>query len=68
MTTSDAAAIDAMLSAAGLDPSAEEREALGALYATFKPGVDALYALPEVRYEAPALVFQAAPKLAAWGA
>jgi hypothetical protein len=60
--------IDAMLSAAGLDPSAEEREALGKMYATFKPGIDALYAMPEVRYEAPALVFQAAPKLQAWGA
>lgn len=60
--------IDAMLSAAGLNPSPEEREALGAMYATFKPGMDALYALPEVRYEAPALVFQAAPKLQAWGA
>jgi hypothetical protein len=60
--------IDAMLSAAGLDPSPEEREALGKMYATFKPGIDALYAMPEVRYEAPALVFQAAPKLQAWGA
>jgi hypothetical protein len=60
--------IDAMLSAAGLDPSPEEREALGQMYATFKPGIDALYAMPEVRYEAPALVFQAAPKLQAWGA
>lgn len=60
--------IDAMLEAAGLDPSAEEREALGKMYATFKPGIDALYAMPEVRYEAPALVFQAAPKLQAWGA
>jgi hypothetical protein len=67
MTTDDAA-IEAMLSAAGLQPSADEREALTVLYETFKPGVDALYALPEARYEAPALVFQAAPKLAAWGA
>jgi hypothetical protein len=67
MTTDDAA-IEAMLSAAGLQPSPEERAALGALYAVFKPGVDALYALPEARYEAPALVFQAAPKLDAWGA
>lgn len=60
--------IDVMLAAAGLDPSAEEREALGKMYDMFKPGIDALYTLPEVRYEAPALVFQAAPKLQAWGA
>jgi hypothetical protein len=68
MTIDNAVAIDAMLDAAGLQPSADEREALSKLYATFKPGLDALYALPEVRYEAPALVFQAAPKLDAWGA
>jgi hypothetical protein len=68
MSTNDAATIDAMLDAAGLHPATEERAALGRLYATFKPGIDALYALPEVRYEAPALVFQAAPKLDAWGA
>jgi hypothetical protein len=67
MTTDDAA-IDAMLASAGLTPAPEERVALGELYATFKPGVDALYALPAARYEAPALVFQAAPKLDAWGA
>lgn len=68
MTMDNAAAIEAMLDAAGLKPSADEREALGSLYATFKPGLDALYALPAVRYEAPALVFQAAPKLDVWGA
>ncbi|HWI70534.1 MAG TPA: hypothetical protein VNT55_01165 [Baekduia sp.] len=68
MTTDDTAAMDAMLAAAGLQPSDDEKVALGQLYATFKPGIDALYALPAVRYEAPALVFQAAPKLDAWGA
>jgi hypothetical protein len=68
MTTDDTAAMDAMLAAAGLQPSDDEKAALGQLYATFKPGVDALYALPAARYEAPALVFQAAPKLDAWGA
>jgi hypothetical protein len=60
--------IDAMLAAAGLAPSPEERAALGEMYAMFKPGVEALYAVPEARYESPALVFQAAPKLAEWGA
>jgi hypothetical protein len=64
----DGAALDAMLAAAGLSPTADDRAAIGQLYAMFKPGVDALYALPEARYESPALVFQAAPKLAEWGA
>jgi hypothetical protein len=67
-TETDTAAVDAMLAAAGLAPSADERVALTAMYAQFKPGVEALYAVPEARYEAPALVFQAAPKLAEWGA
>jgi hypothetical protein len=68
MTTENGAAIDAMLDAAGLNPSAGERASLAALYGVFKPGVEALYALPEARYEVPALVFQAAPKLTPWGA
>lgn len=66
-TETDTGALDAMLAAAGLSPSPAERTALGEMYAMFKSGVDALYAVPEARYEAPALVFQAAPKLAEWG-
>jgi hypothetical protein len=68
MSTDTETAIAAMLAAAGLAPTAQERAALGEMYAMFKPGVEALYAVPEARYEAPALVFQAAPKLTAWGA
>jgi hypothetical protein len=68
LTETEAAAVDAMLGVAGLSPSDGERERLHQMYAVFKPGIEALYALPEARYEAPALVFQAAPKLAAWGA
>ena len=60
--------VDAMLAAAGLSPGATEREDLIATYAKFKPAVEALYAVPEARYEAPALVFQAAPKLTPWRA
>ncbi|MCW2953110.1 MAG: hypothetical protein JWQ48_2280 [Conexibacter sp.] len=66
--TNETAAVDAMLDAAGLSPAPAEREQLLQMYALFKPGVEALYALPEARYEAPALVFQAEPKLTAWGA
>jgi hypothetical protein len=62
------AVVDALLAAAGLSPEATEREGLIATYAMFKPVVEALYAVPEARYEAPALVFQAAPKLTPWGA
>lgn len=61
-----AAVVDAMLAAAGLRPGATEREVLIANYAMFRPAIDALYAVPEARYEVPALVFLAAPKLAQW--
>ena len=61
-----AAVVDIMLAAAGLRPDAIDREKLIATYAMFKPVVDALYAGPEARYEIPALVFQAAPKLTPW--
>lgn len=63
---STAETIDVMLAAAGLNPSPEERTGMLELYATFKPGVDAMYALPECKYEVPALVFQADPTLAEW--
>jgi hypothetical protein len=62
------AQLDVLLALAGLDPDDDEREQLAATYATMRPGVEALYAMPEARYEAPALVFQAAPKPERWGA
>ncbi|GCD90162.1 hypothetical protein [Nocardioides sp. LS1] len=62
------AVVDAMIAAAGLSPSVTEREGLIATYGGFKPLVEALYAVPEARYEVPALVFQAAPKLTPWRA
>jgi hypothetical protein len=58
--------IAAMLDAAGLDPDPAEREEMRAIYEQFKPGVEALYALPQARYESPALVFQAEPLLRGW--
>jgi hypothetical protein len=61
-------AVDAMLAAAGIAIAGAERRSLLEMYAIYQPAIAALYALPEVRYEAPALVFQAAPKLDAWGA
>jgi hypothetical protein len=68
LLTPDAGAVDAMLAAAGLSVTPDERERLLEMYAIYRPGIEALYALPEARYEAPALVFQAEPKLTAWGA
>lgn len=65
--TARLATLDAMLDAAGVIAAPAEREELMRLYALFKPGVDALYAVPEARYEAPALVFQADPPLETWG-
>jgi hypothetical protein len=35
-------------------------------YEAFRPRVEALYAIPETRYEVPALVFPAAPSLRSW--
>lgn len=58
--------VNAMLAAAGLKPSAAEREGLIANYTAFKPAIEALYAVTEAQYEVPALVFQAAPKLTRW--
>lgn len=62
----DAATVDTMLSAAGLSLPPDERRALLELYRQYRPRVEALYAVPEARYEAPALVFDAAPKLTPW--
>jgi hypothetical protein len=64
----DEAAVDAALAAAGLNVAPEERARLLEMYALYRPAIAALYVLPEVRYEVPALVFQADPKLQTWGA
>lgn len=68
VSTPDAAQVDAMLAASGLTMSPDERERMLEMYALYRPAVESLYALPEARYEAPALVFQAEPKLTVWGA
>lgn len=64
----DEAAVDAALAAAGISVAPDDRARLLTVYATCRPAIAAMYALPEVRYEIPALVFQAEPKLQAWGA
>lgn len=62
----DADTVDAMLADAGIVPGAADRERLLAGYAMLKPGVEALHAMPEARYEVPALVFPADPELTPW--
>jgi aspartyl-tRNA(Asn)/glutamyl-tRNA(Gln) amidotransferase subunit A len=60
--------VDSILTAAGLlEVAPDERDAFAAAYAGSRAELEAMYALPETRYEVPALVFQAAPKLSQWG-
>lgn len=59
--------VDVMLASAGISPTADDREMMLEIYAVCRPGIEAMYALPEARYESPALVFQAEPKLDEWG-
>ena len=58
--------VPAMLAAAGLSPSADEMAAFIKDYAFTKMSVAALYAVPEARYEVPALVFDPVPTFADW--
>lgn len=55
-----------LLAAAGLFPSEAEIAGLVAGYPSFKDGIEALYAIPEARYAAPALTFTATPTFADW--
>lgn len=65
-TPADAGTVDAMLAATGITVSEDERELLVQTFALYRSGIAALHAVEEARYEAPALVFQAAPKLDEW--
>ena len=55
-----------LIAAAGLSPSEEEIATLVAGYPQHKAGIESLYAIPEARYAAPALVFSATPIFADW--
>jgi hypothetical protein len=55
-----------LMAAAGLAPSEEEMAALVASYPAHKAGIESLYAIPETRYESPALIFTATPVFADW--
>jgi len=55
-----------LLAAAGLTPSAEEIASLVDAYPRHKAGIESLYAIPETRYESPALIFNPTPVFADW--
>jgi hypothetical protein len=60
------ATVTRLLAAAGLSPSADEVAALAGTYPRDRAGVDALYAIPEARYTAPALIFDPVPTFVDW--
>jgi hypothetical protein len=55
-----------LLGRAGLRPSPEEFKILLDAYPLHKEGIESLYAIEDVRYEAPALVFDPTPVFADW--
>lgn len=56
---SSTAAVSTLLAMAGLTVSAEEAAALAIAFAQSRTAVDALYRVPDVRYELPALTWSA---------
>ena len=63
MTTSPdpAAQVAALLDLAGIAPGAEETAGMVATFTASRRAVDALYDVPGVRYESPALTWSAIP-------
>ncbi|MEW2504994.1 hypothetical protein ACQPXB_34700 [Amycolatopsis sp. CA-161197] len=59
MTPDPATVVPALLSAAGVTPSAEETALLIAGYPSLSEEIEKLYAVPEARYEEPGLIFRA---------
>lgn len=76
MTTPDSAApipdpaiaarVATMLAAAGLPVRPAELVGFVEAYPNFAQGIDSLYAIPDARYEVPALNFTASPAFADW--
>jgi hypothetical protein len=66
MTPDDPHALEALLAAHGLTPDPGALDELRSMFPGYARARDALYAVPEARYEVPALVFEAAPKLDPW--
>ena len=70
MTSTDTAPLPVrtLLAVAGLSPSSEEIAVMEEQYPMHRSAVEQLYAVPELRYESPALVFTATPVFADWSA
>jgi Asp-tRNA(Asn)/Glu-tRNA(Gln) amidotransferase A subunit family amidase len=62
----DVAVPSTMLALAGIAATPKDRDELFDLYAQIRPNVEALYAVPQARYQVPALTFSAQPKLKDW--
>jgi hypothetical protein len=60
------AAARSLLATAGLSPSEQEVADLVAQYPMHVAGLKALWAMPEARYAAPALIFDPTPVFADW--
>jgi hypothetical protein len=60
------ALIRTLLSAHGLDPTEDEVAVLVGQYASRRQGIELLHAMPQARYESPALVFIANPMFSEW--
>jgi hypothetical protein len=66
-TDADRAHVERLMAGSGLSPSAEELGRLAKAYLMLQAASEALYAVPEARYEVPGLVFDAAPAFDEWG-
>ena len=62
----DETRVSALLDAAGLQPSPAERAAFITVYPMLRAMVASLYAVPDARYESPALAFDARPVFDEW--
>ncbi len=61
-----AATVDALLAAAGIQLTPDERDRLIAAYPLQRQAFDALYAIDGVRYESPGTIFHAEPRFTDW--
>jgi hypothetical protein len=62
----DHAHVAQLIARAHLAPTETELEAFAKSYLMLRAGIDSLYAVPEARYEVPALVFGAEPTFEDW--
>jgi EmrB/QacA subfamily drug resistance transporter len=66
METSVRGTVETLLAVAGIRPSEDELDELARSYPSFRQALEELHAVPEARYAAPALTFQAAATFADW--